>query len=169
MNKIPLLASGCKPTKQIDGVSLPNLRLWPCTIAAAQRHVQLWHRHLPNIQGGLFATSVVDPVGAVVGVAIAANPPREWQGTGRFVIARVATPGIENACSMLYGSLCRAAKALGYQEAWTYTLPEEPGTSLRAAGFTDEGLTSGGEWNTPARARRSAIKGGPKRRWRRTL
>ena len=101
-----------------------------------------------------------------VGVAIAGNPSMVWQGTGRIVISRVATPGHENACSMLYGALCRAAKALGYREVWTYTLPEEAGTSLRAAGFQDMGLTDGGEWSRPSRARNPATRPEPKRRER---
>ena len=88
------------------------------------------------------------------------------------MISRVATTGAENACSKLYGALCRAAKALGYVEAWTYTLPEEPGTSLRAAGFEEMGLTAGGEHDRPKqpnRRRAPAMRPEPKRRWRRRL
>jgi hypothetical protein len=70
---------------------------------------------------------------------------------------------------MLYGAMCRAAKALGYREVWTYTLPEELGTSLRAAGFVDKGLTAGGEWNRPSRARAPAKRPETKRRWLRKL
>jgi len=133
------------------------------------KQVRAWHRHFPGLQGGLFAAQVISPEGECLGVAIFGNPAREWQGTGRGVITRVATQGAENACSMLYGSLCRAAKALGYREVWTYTLPHEPGTSLRAAGFVDMGLTDGGEWSRPSRVRKAAIKPEPKRRWRRIL
>jgi hypothetical protein len=97
------------------------------------------------------------------------NPARVWQGTGRVVISRVATDGAPNACSMIYGALCRAAKALGYREVWTYTLPHELGTSLRASGFEDQGLTRGGEHDRPSRSRAPAEQPGPKRRWRRTL
>jgi hypothetical protein len=70
---------------------------------------------------------------------------------------------------MVYGALARAAKALGYEEVWTYTLPEEPGTSLRAAGFEEMGQTKGGHWNTPARPRAPSVRPEPKRRWRRRL
>lgn len=140
----------------------------PCTVKEARRRVSEWHRHLPILVGGLFAASVVDD-GKCVGVAVAGNPSRSWQGTGRIVISRVATQGAENACSMLYGALCRAAKALGYREAWTYTLPDESGTSLRAAGFMDMGLTDGGEWDRPSRARAPAVRSEPKRRWLRRL
>jgi len=145
------------------------MRVASCTVSAARAQVKLWHRHLPVVVGGLFAAQVVDDDGRCRGVAIAGNPSRAWQGTGRIVVDRVATDGHENACSMLYGALCRAAKALGYDEAWTYTLPDEPGTSLRAAGFIDRGLTRGEEWNRPSRGRRAVINAEPKRRWLRPL
>lgn len=141
----------------------------PCTVKEARRIVKVLHRHLPYVQGGLFAAKCIDETGAVRGVAIAGNPARVWQGTGRIVISRVATDGSPNACSCLYGALCRAAKALGYYEVWTYTLPEEPGTSLRAAGFADLGVTDGGEHDRVKRPRKPAVRPEPKRRWRRML
>ena len=144
------------------------MEITPCTVAEARRKVKEWHRHLPDVQGGLFAAQcVVD--GQCVGVAIAGNPSRVWQGQAKLVISRVATIGWENACSALYGAIARAAKALGYKEVWTYTLPEEPGTSLRAAGFMDMGLTDGGEWSRASRPRKAAIRPEPKRRWLRRL
>lgn len=145
------------------------MKLWPCTVTRAKRWVKETHRHLPELQGALFATSVIDSTGALHGVCVATNPPRVWQGTGRVVIGRNSTDGASNACSMLYGAICRAAKALGYIEAWTYTLPDEPGTSLRAAGFEDMGLTDGGEWDRPSRRRAKAKHPEQKRRWRRRL
>ena len=57
------------------------------------------------------------------------------------------------ACSMIYGSLCRAAKALGWKRVVTYTLQSEPGTSPRAAGFVLDGQSSGRPWDTPKRKR----------------
>ena len=145
-----------------------NGKLAPITVKAALKQVRAWHRHLPELQGGLFAVQVVSD-GQCVGVGIVGNPPRVWQGTGRAIISRVATEGYENACSMIYGALARAAKALGYTEVWTYTLSDEPGTSLRAAGFMDMGFTDGGEWDRPSRARAAAKRPEPKRRWMRRL
>lgn len=161
-------------TSSLDFPSLRNnvggmtLCLVPMTVKAALRHVKEWHRHLPDLQGGLFAVGVhLDNV--LVGVGVCGNPAQEWQGTGRVVISRVATDGAKDACSMIYGALCRAAKALGYREAWTYTLPDEPGTSLRAAGFEDMGMTDGGEHDRPSRHRKPAKHPEPKRRWVRRL
>lgn len=146
-----------------------SITLAPCTVKAALAKVREWHRHLPDLQGGLFAVACLDENGETVGVGVAGNPSRVWQGSGRIVISRIATTGHENACSMIYGALCRAAKALGYREVWTYTLLDEPGASLRAAGFMDKGLTDGGEWDRPSRARRAAKIADPKRRWLRQL
>lgn len=148
----------------------------PVTVKSARAWVKQVHRHLPNVQGGLFASSVWNEDG-LAAVGIAGMPPRVWLGTGRIVISRVAAlPGLEPvgdhaapACTMIYGSLCRAAKALGYREAWTYTLPGESGASLRAAGFTDMGETRGEEWDRPSRARKAAVNAQRKRRWMRLL
>ncbi len=74
---------------------------------------------------------------------------------------------------MLYGALCRAAKALGYWRIYTYSLPEESGSSLRAVGFVlDAELApraawirnDGGRYQTDlfGEERRPA---GPKLRW----
>ena len=152
------------------------LEIWPITVKQAQLVVARTHRHLKKVQGGLFAVSVVDREAMnackpfIRGVGIFGNPARVWQGTGRGVVLRCAVDeGVPNACSMIYGALCRAAKALGYREAWTYTLPEEPGTSLRASGFEEMGLTDGGEHGRESRPRAPAVRPDRKRRWRRRL
>ena len=145
------------------------LSIAPITVTAARRHVTLLHRHLPRVQGGLFAAAVVDAAGQTRGVAIAGNPAQAWQGTRRITILRCATDGTPNACTKLYGAVCRAARALGYVEAWTYSFPDEPGTSLRAAGFAERGRTAGGEYSRPSRPRTAAIRPEPKRRWCRVL
>jgi hypothetical protein len=151
--------------------------LAPCTVKAAIKKVRECHRHLPALQGALFAVRVIGPNGECAGVGTFGNPSRVWQETGRGVITRCAAeenlPDVgEHAapvCTMLYGALCRAAKALGYREAWTYTLPHEPGRSLKAAGFVNMGLTDGGEWDRPSRARKPAVRNEPKVRWLRRL
>lgn len=145
-----------------------RLSIAPITVKAAAKLVRQWHRHLPDIQGGLFAASVIAD-DEVVGVGVAGNPARVWQGTGRIVISRVATPEIKNACSMLYGALCRAAKALGYREAWTYTIDGESGVSLKAAGFKCLGMTGDGEHDRPSRRRKPAALPQRKYRWWRQL
>lgn len=118
----------------------------------------------------LFALSMMR--GASGGVELPACLPRP-EGSGKIVISRVATDGARNACSLIYGALCRAAKALGYKEAWTYTLPDEPGSSLKASGFEYMGETDGrGDWSRPniGRQRSLPVLGNvEKKRWRRVL
>lgn len=144
----------------------------PVTWKQAQRFIREWHRHLPKLVGCRFAAALAEN-GDVVAVATAGTAARVWNKERKIGITRVAVrPGVDveiNACSRLYGRLCRAAQALGYREAWTYTLPEEPGISLKAANFEDMGLTDGGEWDRPSRARSRAVRSEPKRRWRRIL
>ena len=148
----------------------------PITVKAARQWCRAVHRHLPEVQGGLFAASVCNDDG-LVAVGIAGNPARVWQGTGRIVISRVAALSeLEHvgnhaapACTMIYGSLCRAARALGYREAWSYTLPGESGASLRAAGFRYMGETSGGEWDREGRPREKPVNASKKGRWMRVL
>jgi hypothetical protein len=56
---------------------------------------------------------------------------------------------------MLYGASRRVARALGYKRVYTYSLPEEGGASLRAAGFEFDGDAggSGAMWaSRPGRA-----------------
>lgn len=150
-----------------------ELRVVPVTIKAAAKWVVATHRHLKRFNGGRFAVGVADATGALRGVGVVGNGPQVWEGTGRMIITRVATDGFPNACSMLYGALCRAGKNLGYIEAWTYTMPSEgeTGASLKAAGFTDMGLTKGGEHDRPniGRRRAKAENANPKRRWVRRL
>lgn len=151
----------------------------PITGRAALAWIAQTHRHLPKLQGALFAASV-HLNDDCVGVAVAGNPARVWQGTGRIVITRVAVlPGLRGqidgngvehaapACTMLYRALCDASKALGYREVWTYTLPEEPGNSLRAAGFACMGQSAGGDWGRKSRPRAPAVRADPKLRWMR--
>lgn len=151
------------------------------TVKAALKQVRAWHRHLPDLQGGLFAVGLMQ-ADQLVGVAVAGNPSRVWQATGRIVISRCAilpgldpvtdSSGVEHAapgCTMAYNALARAAQALGYHQAWTYTLPSENGRSVKAAGFVDRGLTKGEEWSRPSRERAAAVCSAPKRRWLRPL
>lgn len=56
-------------------------------------------------------------------------------------------------CSMLYGAAWRATKAMGYRKLITYTLPEEGGASLRAAGWRLIGEAGGGKRSRKERLR----------------
>jgi len=68
-------------------------------------------------------------------------------------VTRVASDGYVNACSQAYGALRRAAVALGYVRLVTYSLPDEGGASLRAAGWRLDGEVLGQHWTRPSRPR----------------
>jgi len=85
------------------------------------------------------------------------TPCELWMG--------ISTDEALNAASMLYGAAWRAAKAMGYRRLITYTLPEEGGSSLRAAGWTVVGQSAGGTWNRNARPRVDKHPLQPKLRW----
>lgn len=151
------------------------IEIVPMTVREAKRLVKRWHRKLPDIQGGMFAAGLSHD-GELRGVAVAANPARVWQGTGRLVISRVAVEeqddgkGVRNGCSRLYAALSRAAEALGWREVWTYTLPAEPGSSLLGAGFERMGMTDpDANHSREARPRKPPVVDGAKQRWRKVL
>jgi hypothetical protein len=155
-----------------------SLRTRPITLRAARAYVDLHHRHNEPSTGWLFGTSVVDPSGTVVGVGIAGRPVAQALQDGLTVeITRCCTEGYPNAASMIYGALCRAAKALGYEVAITYTLAGEAGTSLRAAGFVPVADVEPREsWSRRNRIRHDLTlfgekrrPTGPKVRWERRL
>ncbi len=144
-----------------------SLELRPIGVREACAVVKCMHRHLPRIVGGLFASAAFVR-GELVGVAVASLPKARLSRDGFTVeITRVATDGHPNACSRLYAALCRASAAVGYRRAITFTRLDEPGTSLRGAGFEQAGVTREQTWSRPSRARRGERS--RVRRWVRLL
>lgn len=142
-----------------------GLRLVPIGITDAREFVGRVHRHHSPPVSGLFAVACA--VGdEIAGVAIAGRPvARPLDDGWTYEITRVGTDGVRNGCSILYGAVRRAAKALGYLRGITYTLPEEGGASLRASGWTVDGETPGRSWNVPSRPREDKHPLGVKTRW----
>ncbi len=133
-----------------------SLVLVPCSIKEAKRFVALHHRHHEPVTKHFFAAAVADG-DEVVGVAIVGPPTAQaaqkhdpWLAEVRRV---AVIEGHKNACSMLYAACWRAARALGWKRLWTYTLPEEGGASLRAAGWKCLGEAGGGSWDRKSRPR----------------
>jgi len=143
------------------------LHVVPCSITDAKAHVGRLHRHHRPPVSGLFAVAVADDEGKIRGVAVVGRPVARRLDDGRTVeVTRVATDGTPNACSMLYGAAWRAARALGWSRAVTYTLPSEGGASLRGAGWRVVGSTPGRSWSCPSRPRDDAAQVlGLKFRW----
>jgi len=100
------------------------------------------------------------------------RPVARLAGSPRDVleVVRLVTDGTENCCSILYAAAARAGLAMGYRRVQTYVLASERGTSLRAAGWTDEGDAGGGQWkHTDGKARRTDQPTEGKRRWAKAL
>lgn len=111
-------------------------------------------------------SEAVDDAAAVRGVAIVGRPmARMTDQHGVVEAIRVATDGCPNACSALYGAVCRQQRAHGYRKAITFILASEPGTSLRAAGWRPVARTDGGSWSRPSRHREDDHPLDPKVRW----
>lgn len=147
-----------------------SLRLRPWTVkrADALAFVAKTHRRRPKVQGAMWCVSVRDGA-EIVGVALVGWPARAQSSDeiDTLCVLRVAVKPVvaKNACSMLYGACWRAARAMGADSMVTFTDLDEPGTSLRAAGWIEDGVTSGGEWSRPSRKRNAAVNAEPKRRW----
>jgi hypothetical protein len=147
------------------------LRVRAIELAEANSYIEAFHRHHKRAQGHRFSIGAF--VGEqLVGVAVVGRPVARRGGAPNSVleVTRLCTDGTANACSMLYAAAARAGKALGYQRIQTYILATEPGTSLKAAGWTDEGDAGGGQWvHTDLKPRRTDQPTAIKRRWIRAL
>jgi len=141
------------------------LHVVPLTLREARAFVAAHHRHHRPPQGGLFAVgAAID--GTVVGACIVGRPVARMLDDGWTAeVVRLCTTGERNACSMLYGAAWRAARALGWRRLVTYTLAEEGGASLRAAGWRIVGEAGGGSWSRRERPRVDTHPTQPKLRW----
>ncbi len=122
------------------------LTLIPIPLKEANAFVAEHHRHHKPVTGHKFSLGCTQG-GQLVGVAIVGRPVSRYLDDGRTLeVNRLCSTGEKNVCSFLYGAAARAAKALGYEKIITYTLDTEPGTSLRAAGWTCAGPAGGKRW-----------------------
>lgn len=129
------------------------MEVTPINLKEANAFVAKLHRHHKPVPGCKFCVAVSNN-GQVVGIAIVGRPVSRHLDDGwTLEVNRCCTDGTRNACSMLYGSSWKVAKALGYKRLITYTLPEEGGASLRGAGWTLIGHRGGGNWNSATRPR----------------
>jgi hypothetical protein len=133
------------------------LKIVPITRTQAGEFIKDYHRHHCPPQGFKQAIGLIDLArdGApLVGVATAGRPvARELDDGFTLEVTRTCTDGTRNANSMLYGAMRRYAKAVGYERLITYTIPEESGASLRAAGFVPVSEVRGQSWDRPSAGR----------------
>jgi hypothetical protein len=143
--------------------------LVPTTLREANAFVRRFHRHSGPVRGHKF--SVGAALGdELVGVAIAGRPVARHRDDGLTIeVLRVcvAEAAPRNSCSLLYGACWRAARAMGYRRAITYTLRTEDGASLRASGFTLIGEVRRQSWDRPSRPRADQRKPSERLSWER--
>jgi hypothetical protein len=149
-----------------------RLTVIPVELAEANQAIAAWHRHHKPVVGHRFSIGCVGDDGVLHGVAVIGRPVARLAGHPRQVVevTRLATDGTPNACSILYSAAFRAARELGFARIQTYILDEEPGTTLRASGWRDEGEAGGGQWkHTDGKPRRTDQPACRKARWEKTL
>jgi len=142
-------------------------------------HVDEHHRHHDRPQGWKFGVAL-DRGRTRIGVATVGRPVSRMlasQFPGALEVTRVALADVPkdlrtNAISMLYGEVARKAREGGYDRIITYTMEDESGDSLRAAGFVPTHRSRGGGWSRESRPREDGGKvdlTGAKVRWERGL
>ena len=143
-----------------------SLQIIPLNLDEANTLVALWHRHHKPALSHKFSLGVADDAGTVHGCAIVGRPVARMLDDGwSLEVTRCCTDGTRNAPSMLYGAAWRVARAMGYKRLGTYTLPQEGGASLRAAGWRLIGQAGGGSWSRDARPRVDTHPTQHKLRW----
>ena len=130
------------------------MKVVPITLKQANAFVIQNHRHHGKVQGCKFCIGAVDDKGELRGVAITGRPVSRYLDDGATAeITRLCTDGYRNACSFLYAACVRIAKEMGYKKVITYILITENGASLKAAGWLEQGICGGGNWNVKSRPR----------------
>jgi hypothetical protein len=129
-------------------------RLIPITLRDAAAFVADHHRHLGPPRGHRFSIAAAAR-DQLVGVVIVGRPVARMLDDGLTAeVTRLCTTGHPNTCSLLLGAAWRAARAMGYERMVSYTRDDEPGTSLKAAGWQHVATRPARPgWHTPARPR----------------
>ncbi|MEK9724349.1 MAG: XF1762 family protein [Rhodospirillaceae bacterium] len=142
------------------------LELQPISRDEAFAFIKRHHRHHPAPQGWKFGVAVNDGA-EVVGVLTVGRPVARGLDDGYTLeVTRCCVlDRARNACSKLYAAAWRAARALGYRRLVTYTLADETGASLVAAGWRVVHQTRGGSWSCPSRPRVDTAPTGQKTLW----
>lgn len=135
-------------------MSQSRLTVRPAELRQVNDFVERLHRHHKKVQGHRWSLRVEVEGGETVGVAVVGRPvARKLDASSIVEATRVCTDGTPNACSALYGAICRQQRAHGYAYAVTYILESESGVSLKAAGWKPVARSAGGSWSRDGRER----------------
>lgn len=141
----------------------------PLELSAANEFVAKLHRHHDPVYRDKFRVGAVLN-GKLVGVVQVGRPVSRNLDDGKTVeVVRLCTDGTKDVCSFLYAKAARIAKEMGYEKIITYILESENGISLKAAGWEQEAVTKGGEWNRKNRPRNTTAPTAPKKRYGKNL
>lgn len=144
-----------------------SLSIVPVDFAEACAFIRQHHRHhIPPV--GHKASLGLSDGERIRGVAVLGRPvARRLDDGWTLEVTRVATDGVHNGCSKLYGAAWKLAQALGYRRLVTYTLKSESGSSLRAVGWRclDREGSAEGTWSRPSRPRVDKAPLQAKLRW----
>jgi len=158
-------------TRRGRGQPPPRLTVRMVTLAEARAFIERHHRHHNPPVGHRLSLGCYAG-GRLCGVAVLSRPvARMTDARAVLEVSRVCTDGTPNACSKLLSIAARFARLVGFESIQTFTLPEEGGASLRAAGWTRAPRRSpGGSWNGRVRnGRTDGQPQGPKWKWTRRL
>lgn len=156
-----------RAAREGEGI-VTSLDLAPITFEAAARFVAEHHRHHRPPLSARFSIGA-ERDGELVAVVIIGRPvARALQDGYTAEVTRLCTLDDErarHAASKLYAAAWRAWRAMGGRRLVTYTLVDESGVSLVAAGWKALYQTKGGTWNCPSRPRIDKHPTGKKTLW----
>lgn len=142
-----------------------KLDIQPISFEEACAFIETHHSHHIPPQGWKFGIAVNDGL-KIVGVITVGRPVNKTlDDKWTLEVTRCCTDGTPNVASKLYGAAARAVRALGYKRCITYTLKEEKGTSLIAAGWKALYDTRGRSWSWSGRPRIDKHPLGQKTLW----
>lgn len=125
----------------------------PITLAVAKSFVGDFHRHHKAPVGHRFSIGCSNGA-QLVGVVVVGRPVARKTEQYRIAeVTRLCTDGTKNACSFLYSLAARIAKEMGFDSIQTFILPTENGVSLKAAGWTFDGISNAASWQTRSNRR----------------
>lgn len=141
------------------------LKVRPLTLKQLNAFVSEHHRHHKPVRGHRFSLAAVDGERMVGACSVGRPVARGCPPYSVAEVTRLVTDGTRNACSILYAAAARACEAMGYEHIQTYILVDEPGTSLKASGWTFDAIAKGRPWKHTAGERRHDQPECDKQRW----
>lgn len=133
-----------------------RFRAVPITRDEARRFISEHHRHHEPSLGDIFRVALALD-NELVAVAMIGRPVARALNDGFTAevtrLCVVERPETRHAASMLYAKCWRIAREMGFTRLITYTLHDETGVSLVAAGWREVYKLKGRSWDTPSRRR----------------